>query len=343
MEVIALGDPTDTQIEEWQAVVAAVWAHDHPGEPAPEPEQVRARLLVPPLASRNLMWVARDAAGRLHGVAFLRLPDDADRAGEIDVQVLPGSRRRGIGTRLLAAAADGLRAGYCKTVIVQALAGTPAVPFLEARGFHCVLSLRGMLLRLDDVDPARTEKIVASGHPGYRLHRWTGTVPDELAGELATAKRAMADLPLGDVTAFRWNADRVREMAETVAARGETLYTVAALHGPASAPRIAGFTEVVVPSAAPERASQYDTAVVPEHRGRRLGIWLKAAMLQWLREERPDVREIETDNADDNSHMLAVNEELGFRRERDYLDFQADIGDLPTAAAWTAVHRTPFD
>ncbi|REF00122.1 GNAT family N-acetyltransferase [Thermomonospora umbrina] len=332
MDVIALSDPTDAQIEEWQAVAAAVWAHDHPDEPAPEPEQVRARLMVPPMASRNLMWTARDATGRTCGVAYLRLPDDVGRAGEVDVQVLPEARRRGIGTRLLAAAADGLRAGYCKTVIVQALAGTPAVPFLEARGFHCVLSLRGMLLRLDEVDASQVAELVAAGHPDYRLLRWTGTVAEGLAGELAMAKRAMADMSLGDMTAFRWDADRVREMAETVTARGETLYTVAALHGPASAPRIAGFTEVVVSAAAPERASQYDTAVVPEHRGRRLGIWLKAAMLEWLRDERPDVREIETDNADDNSHMLAVNEELGFRRERDYLDFQADTSDLPTTA-----------
>ncbi|SEF59479.1 Acetyltransferase (GNAT) family protein [Thermomonospora echinospora] len=332
MDVIALGDPTDAQIEEWQAVVAAVWAHDHPGEPVPELEQTRARLLVPPMASRNLMWAARDSGGRMCAVAYLRLPEDTGRSGEIDVQVLPAYRRCGLGTRLLAVAADGLRAGDCKTVIVQALAGTPAVPFLEAHGFHCVLSLRAMLLSMDDVAPDRLARLLAEGPSGYRLIRWTGTVRDELAGELAMAKRAMADMPLGGLSggSFRWDADRVREMAEAVAARGDLLYTVAALHGPAAVPRIAGFTEVVVPAAAPERALQYDTAVVPEHRGRRLGIWLKAAMLEWLRAERPDVREIETDNADDNSHMLAVNEELGFRHQRDYLDYQADTADLPT-------------
>ncbi|ACY98064.1 MULTISPECIES: GNAT family N-acetyltransferase [Thermomonospora] len=330
MDVIALGDPTDAQIEQWQAVVAAVWAHDRPGEPAPDLEQTRSRLLEPPTTSRNLMWAALDE-GRMCAVACLRLPHDPDRSGEIDIQVLPGYRRRGIGTRLLATAADGLRAAGCKSVIVQAVAGTPAVPFLEARGFRCVLSLRAMLLRMDDIDPDRLAALVAAGPSGYRLTRWTGAVSDELAMELAMAKRAMADLSLAGPGggSFRWDAVRVREMAEAVAARGDLLYTVAALYGPTSAPRIAGFTEVVVPSAAPERALQYDTAVVPEHRGRRLGIWLKAAMLQWLRTERPEVREIETDNADDNSHMLAVNEELGFRHQRDYLDYQADTADLP--------------
>jgi RimJ/RimL family protein N-acetyltransferase len=118
-------------------------------------------------------------------------------------------------------------------------------------------------------------------------------------------------------------------MAEVVAKRGDDLYTVAAVCGAPPDEQIAGFTEVVVPGTAPARAAQYDTAVVPEHRGKRLGILVKAEMLQWLRAERPDIGEIETDNADDNSHMLAVNEELGFRRQREYREYQADVADLP--------------
>ncbi|TNY36405.1 GNAT family N-acetyltransferase [Thermomonospora catenispora] len=328
MDVIALSDPTDAQIEEWHSVAAAAWAWDRPGEPVPDLEHTRARLLIPPPASRNVMWAAVDDGGRMHGTAYLRLPHDAGRAAEIDVQVLPARRRRGIGTRLLAVAADRLRAARCGTVVAQVLAGTPAVPFLERHGFRRVLSLRVMLLRMDELDPVRLARLVADAPPGYRLIRWTGPVSEELAGELAMAKRAMADITVGGSS--RWDPRRVRETAEAVEARGDRLYTVAALHGPTAAPRIAGFTEVVVSATDPERAAQYDTAVVPEHRGRRLGIWLKAAMLEWLRTERPDVREIETDNVDDNSPMLAVNAELGFRHQRDHLDYQADVADLPT-------------
>jgi GNAT superfamily N-acetyltransferase len=332
MDVIALDAPTEAQLAQWQAVVAATWAHDRPHDPAPDPSQTRARLLTPRLDSRNLMWAAVAGTGRMCGVAYVRDPHESGRSGEVDIQVLPAWRRRGVGTRLLAVAADGLRVRDCKTVVAQVLADTPAVPFLEARGFRCVLSLRALLLRLEEVDPAWLSSMVAAGRPGYRLVRWTGTVQDSLAGELATAKRAMADMPVADLAyePFRWDADRVRDMASAVAARGDVLYTVAALYGPEEAPRIAGFTEVVVPSSSPSRAAQYDTAVVPEHRGRRLGIWLKAAMLEWLRAERPEVEEIETDNADDNTHMLAVNQELGFHRQHDYLDYQADVSDLPT-------------
>ncbi|RAY11148.1 GNAT family N-acetyltransferase [Actinomadura craniellae] len=324
MAVIAIDTPTDAQLRQWHRVVVAACAHDQPDEPPLDFEQTRARLLVPKMASRTLLWAEPGPDGDLAGVAYLRLPDDPDRAGEIDIHVRPEHRRGGIGTRLLAAAGGALRAGGCRTVFAQVVAGTPAVPFLEGRGFHCVLTLQSMLLRMAEVDPLEVARRVAEGRPGYRLRRWTGTVPNELAGQLATAKIAMAE---GEQ--FRWDAARVREMAGVVAARGDDLYTVAALHGPSAAPELAGFTEVVVPGAAPERAAQYDTAVVPEHRGRRLGIWLKAAMLDWLRAERPEVAEIETDNADDNASMLAVNRELGFRGQREYREYQADTADLP--------------
>ncbi|QXJ26176.1 GNAT family N-acetyltransferase [Actinomadura graeca] len=322
MDVIALDDPTAAQVRQWHDVVTAVHAADPAGEPAPEPEQTAERLLG--CGSRLRLWAAA-GDGRLAAVAVLRLPGEpgAVRPAEIDIKVRPEDRRRGLGRRLLAAAAEGLRADGRSSVIAQVLAGTPAVPFLESHGFECVLTLRGMLLRLDEMPPGRVARLLAEAPPGYRLVRWQGVVPDEHASALARVKTAMADL--AEYEGTPWDADRVRETAEVVAKRGDDLYTVAAFDGSA----IAGFTEVVVPLGCAGRAAQYDTAVAPEHRGRRLGIWVKAAMLDWLAIERPEVREIETDNVGDNTHMLAVNEELGFRVERESLEYQAAVTALP--------------
>jgi GNAT superfamily N-acetyltransferase len=333
MDIIAVDTRAVSQLWAWHSVVTAAQAHDHPDEPPQTLEQTARRLTMPPLNSRLRLWTAA-VDGVTVGVGYLRLPiEQGDgRPAEIDVLVHPAYRRQGIGARLLGTAADAVRAHGQPTVVAQAISDTPAVPFLEGQGFRCVLVLAGLLLRVDDVDPDWLAGTLAAGPPGYRLVRWTGMVPDELADAFATAKLAMGDMPMEEPTGdqvpagqVRWDADRVREMAEVVAKRGDDLYTVAALRGRA----VAGFTEVVVPAGAAERAAQYDTAVVPEHRGRRIGIWVKAAMLEWLRAERPEVREIETDNADDNVHMLAVNEELGFRRLREYRDYQADAADLP--------------
>ncbi|TDC45805.1 GNAT family N-acetyltransferase, partial [Actinomadura sp. KC345] len=327
MDVIELDDPTDAQIRGWHDVLAAVHAADPAAEPAPDPEQTARGLLGVETGSRRRLWAAAEPGrpDRFAAVAALRLPGDpgTGRPGEIDIQVRPGHRRRGLGGRLLTAAAGELRADGRTSVIAQVLAGTPAVPFLESHGFECVLTLRGMLLRLDDVPAGRVARLLAEAPEGYRLFRWEGAVPGEHADALARAKRAMADP--AEYEGALWDACRVREMAEAVAERGDDLYTVAALSGG----DIAGFTEVVVPYGCGGRAAQYDTAVVPEHRGRRLGIWVKAAMLDWLAEARPGVREIETENAGDNAHMLAVNEELGFRPERESMEYQAAVTALP--------------
>lgn len=338
MDIIEVDDPADAQIAAWHAVVAAASGS---ADQVPDPADTAAGLRLPGPGRRR--WAVRAADGGLAAVCHLSLPDDPGRAGEIEVHVRPGHRRRGAGTELLAIAADTLRSAGCKTVIAQVLAGTPAVPFLEACGFRRVLTLRAQLLTLADLDRSWLAGLAAAGPAGYRTVRWTGTVPSGLAAELAHAKKAMADLTV-DMAAdtpgrFTWDVDRVREMAAMVANRGDHLCTVAALYGPVGAPRLAGFTEVVVPGDGAHRAVQYDTAVVPEHRGRRLGIWLKARMLEWLLAEWPGVMEIETDNADDNDSMLAVNRELGFRIEHEFMEYQADVADLP---AGRLVHRTMF-
>lgn len=314
MDIIAVDDPTDAQIREWHEVLSAGRRHDQPGEPAPTLAETSSRLLD---GSPHRLWAAV-GADAIAGVAYLRLPHEPGRAGEIDIQVRPESRRQGIGARLLAVAAETLRDGGCHTVIAQVLAGTPAVPFLESRGFECVLTLKELLLVVAEVEPARLRSLIAAGPPGYALVYWKGTAPSELAVAFAEAKVTTAEPPEGEQ--MQWGVDRVHEMAEMVAKRGDDLYTVAAVKDGT----VVGFTEMVVPGAAPARAIQHDTAVVPEHRGRRLGIWVKAAMLEWLRAERPEVVEVETDNADDNRHMLAVNEELGFRSVREYREYSAD-------------------
>ncbi|MCO5993024.1 GNAT family N-acetyltransferase [Actinoallomurus rhizosphaericola] len=320
-KVQRLRDVSDADVAAWHEVVAAAVAHDYPGEPAPTLDQVHGHLATPGLGSRHLLWVAR-AEGAVTGVARLRLFEGAGRRhlGELTLHVHPEHRRRGVGTALLRTVARAARDEQRRTLVVEASSQTPGTSFLEANGFICALSLS--LLLLDVAAAPGVEEIVGTEHPGYHLTRWLGVVPDELAEAFAEAKSAMGDMPTGkrDFGTTTWDTDRVRDMAEVVEKRGDTLLTVAALNGD----RVAGFTELVIPVGDGTRAIQYDTAVVSAHRGRGLGLWVKAAMLEWLRAEWPAVREIETDNAEDNAHMLAVNERLGFRPLRQTRQYQCD-------------------
>ena len=89
---------------------------------------------------------------------------------------------------------------------------------------------------------------------------------------------------------------------------------------------VAGLTELQV--ARPPRAYQDDTAVVPDHRGSGLGLWVKADMLRRLRAERPEFTEVITGNAASNAHMLRINTRLGYRPYRATGEWQADVGEL---------------
>jgi GNAT superfamily N-acetyltransferase len=321
-----LHDISDKDVAAWHDVVSASVVHDLPGEPIPTLDQVHGYLTTTDLGSRHLLWVAR-SDDTVTGVARLRLFDGSgrDHLGEFVIHVHPGRRREGIGSRLLKTIAEAARREERRSLVVEASSETSGVSFLEAGGFTCVLSLSLLLLNVHEA--AAVDEIVHGEHAGYRLTRWLGVVPDELAETFAMSKSAMGDMPTGDMDSgtTSWDTDRVREMAEVVEKRGDTLLTVAALHGA----EIAGFTELVIPVGDGSRAIQYDTAVVPEHRGNGLGLWVKAAMLDWLRAEWPAVEEIETDNAEDNAHMLAVNERLGFRPLRQTRQYQCDPRMIP--------------
>ncbi|GGS30533.1 N-acetyltransferase [Streptomyces nojiriensis] len=310
----------------WHQVVAASISHDLPGVPAPDPGQVHARLTGPALGSRRLAWLATGADGVPVGIAGLRVftSPGQDHLAELELHVHPAHRHRGAGSRLLSAVVAACRTENRRSLVTAAADAGPGQAFGERRGFHRVLTLDHLVLRLDDLPGAGLPRTAATAPPGYRPAAWTGTVPDDLADAFAQAKNAMNDMPMGEMDYGRvaWDGDRVRAMAKVIADRGDTLLTTAAVHDDGT---LAGYTEILLPQGSGPRAQQYDTAVVPAHRGHGLGRWVKTAMAHRLRTEHPDVVEIETDNAADNTHMLAVNHQLGYRPYRRTHELQLDI------------------
>ncbi|MFC9701407.1 GNAT family N-acetyltransferase [Streptomyces sp. NPDC056943] len=305
----------------WHAVVAASLGSDLPAEPRPTFEQVHAQLTVTGRGDRRLRWLAEAADGAVVGVAGLRLFTSSGQShlAELELHVAPDRRRSGVGSHLLAAVVKAAQDEQRRSLVAAAPGDGPSGAFCAARGFRRVLALDHLLLDVADADAAEAD----AEHPGYELTGWTGTVPDELAEAFAVAKNAMNDMPTGDMDygSQSWTADRVRAMAEVLADRGDLLLTTAALRKG----EIAGYTEIVIRAGETRRALQYDTVVVPAHRGHGLGLWVKAAMVRRLRAEQPGILEIETDNAQDNTHMLAVNRRLGFRFHRSTHEYQLDL------------------
>lgn len=148
---------------------------------------------------------------------------------------------------------------------------------------------------------------------GYRCTTWHGPTPEHLQDDLAELFRRMStDVPIGELEYQEetWDAARVRAKDAEVAAGGH-VHLVTLVHAADSGP--AAFSVLEIPLGSTGFAYQNETLVHADHRGRRLGLLSKAVNLQALRQFRPDVHRIHTWNAGENHHMLAINDELGFR------------------------------
>jgi RimJ/RimL family protein N-acetyltransferase len=71
------------------------------------------------------------------------------------------------------------------------------------------------------------------------------------------------------------------------------------------------------------------TAVIRKHRGHRLGLLVKTAMLDWLAEAEPQLERIVTGNAAVNRHMIAINDQLGYELlEPSAQSYEIAVADL---------------
>ncbi|MEV4704419.1 GNAT family N-acetyltransferase [Actinoplanes sp. NPDC049316] len=266
----------------------------------------------PGSSSYRLSWLATAAEGHPLGVAYLRVPTvpGADHRAELDVSVHPAERGHGVGTALFEAAAAAARKLGRRSVTAGPVAG--GSPFLAARGMRPVLNLTFARLAMTDADLARLARLAGEPHPGYRLQSWEGTVAGDLAPSFAASRRAMDDMPMDetDVAAEAWDVDRVRAIAAAIDRRGDVLCTVAAIREDDGS--VVGFTELVVPGKGTGDAQHYGTGVLPEHRGRGLARWMKAAAILHVRQAHPDVAGLLTDTADSNVAMRRVNDVLGY-------------------------------
>lgn len=270
-------------------------------------------------------WVDRTLKDNLH-LAY------------VGVAVRPGHQRRGIGATLWDAVMARVRTSGRSTLQAAtdhppqapkdpgrrlvpstgsgAIELTDGARFAIARGFGLEQVERRS--RLDvPIAPERLARLSSSlgdgAPPGYELVQWRGQTPPEWVEDLAELLTLISsEAPSGglDVEQDAWDAARVAAMDARYHATGRTLWTSAAKH--VASGRLVAFTVLATSSERPEIALQEETLVRPEHRGRRLGLWVKLANYELVAGSGLPVRRIGTWNAEENAHMLAINEAMGF-------------------------------
>ncbi len=318
----------ETALHTCYEIVAASQRHDDPGQPIRSLSSFRNRWVDGFGGYSRHTWLALDDADRPAGCYLLMLPELENLTLAMCVlTVAPTRRRSGTGSALLAHCAEQARLGGRLRLIGEARDGSAGAAFGAAAG-----ATRGIaeVHRHLEIDPGLSARLpglrsTAERHAAdYSLVSWIGASPAEFLPDQARLSAAMADAPRDEgVDAEAWDAERITNLERVCFRVGQQFYSVAARHNKTG--RLVAITQIFTDPGTPDWGFQMITAVLPEHRGHRLGLLVKTAMLELLMEHEPAIRHVSTGNADANRHMISINDQLGFTVSSVYSSWELDL------------------
>ncbi len=244
--------------------------------------------------------------------------------------VLASHRRRGIG-----------RAHLPLTVELMDRHGCRIVTFdTEEESGHAFLRWLGAekkaegaenRLHISDVDWAMMQRWIDEGEkrsPETKLEVYGDHIPDSMLDDYAPQLEALLntmpwdDLDHGPIVV---TPEVLRDMYERFDSAGLKHHTVLTREPNGV---ISGITDVNWAPHRPTILEQMFTGVRPDARGRGIGKWIKAYMLDRMHQLYPDAEWISTGNADSNGPMLAINKRMGFKRHRWGAEYQINRDKL---------------
>ncbi len=325
-------DPLDLDLDTADALAGVVTASeagdglDFP--PKTGPDVLTSRRLGFESRPVDAMFVAHDG-DRVVGEVAVELPwrDNTDLAG-VRGRVHPDARGQGVGRDLWQRSVEFAREQGRSRISTGAWLGTSGVAVLD--GWGLTRTGTGVIRRIDvHATPASTwdrlydESLAHAGD--YEITRQVGSTPADQVDAIVALHTAINDAPFTDPDdePTRWDADRLAAYEGAMAGRRQTLYRVVARHRATGEP--AGHSLLSFNEFSPSSAFQEDTAVVRAHRGHRLGLLMKATMLAWVTDLRPELATIDTWNDAGNHHMIAINERLGCPKVATHQGFRADL------------------
>lgn len=340
MEIATVDPHDDDAFAAWCTVLAAGHEDTWPGTPGWQSIELRAAAL--DTSSYTTVGLAAVDSGSTVGAARVRVPlHDNLHLVLATVDLHPGHRRCGVGSALLAEVERRTREFGRSTVVLEhnepaRLAGrSPGRAFARRHGYAAaqVEERRELALPPDEDRLTALEAACLPYAAGYRLVGWRDRCPDELVDDRALlARRISTDAPRGElqIEEEQWDGARVRANEAMLRAQDRTFLAAGAVHEASG--RLVAVTEIGIPLGVPELAYQWDTLVLREHRGHRLGTLVKIANLRALATASPPSRCVATWNATTNAPMIAVNDALGCEVVGTLVEWQKHLGREAPAA-----------
>ena len=332
-----IGSADDEDFDAWYSVFRSASTFDRgPAAPVWPKSELSAQLRSERAAHTNELYLMRSASnvrevsssddksgrGDAIGAIALTIPlkDNLHRV-ELSLYVEPDSRRRGYGTEMLEFVRSRTKELGRRVIASEVFRPfeevATEVPGISFAGHHEAAFALGDLrsecpLPLDPVSLASFAEEARPFHDGYEIRAWAGDVPEEFVDQWARMEEIIeTEAPSGrrDIEPESTTAADIREQEAIFRAQGRSSFAAIALD---SSGAVAAYSQLVH-STAEGMVYQWGTMVRKEHRGHRLGAGVKAAAALKFADSGLEGRAIITYNAEENTHMLAINRQLGFR------------------------------
>jgi GNAT superfamily N-acetyltransferase len=303
-----------------------VQEHDLPGTLPHSWQSFAARPDWPYPGSQESMRVFYDGTVAVAWCGLYLQENDNLDVAQLEIEVHPDHRGRGIGRHVLRRLTPELRSAGRTRFLFECALGGAGERFLRAAGARCVIADTERRLVVRNVDAGHHDAMLDEARHAstdYDLVTWVGKTPEHLLEDAAVLHARMStDPPLDDLSwePETYDAARVVARDRMMAAHGMRVYAAAVRHRETGT--AVGITTLVVFSDVPGFGDQWETIVLPEHRGHRLGALLKVANLRQAMQHEPDLEAVHTWNADSNAPMLAVNVAMGFTPLREWGEWE---------------------